>query len=109
MGDYTAPLTLIDERDAGFIGIDMLNKTNVSPINPAKGWLVLWQEGHRDKNGNGVPTSVCNVAILGKEAVVDEILEYRTKYGLSKEFEITKNVLEHPKVWRSWDEALKRY
>ena len=37
MGDYTAPLTLIDERDAGFIGIDMLNKTNVSPINPAKG------------------------------------------------------------------------
>ena len=109
MGDYTAPLTLIDERDAGFIGIDMLNKTNVSPINPAKGWLVLWQEGHRDKNGNGVATSVCNVSILGKEAVVDEILKYRTKYGLSKEFEIIKNVLEHPKVWRIRIEALKSY
>ena len=36
MGDYTAPLTLIDERDTGFIGIDMLNKTNVTQSIPKK-------------------------------------------------------------------------
>jgi hypothetical protein len=41
MDDYTGPLTLIDVRNAGFIGMDMLNKANVGPINPEKGWLVL--------------------------------------------------------------------
>ena len=59
--------------------------------------------------GNDVPTSVCSVGILGKEAVINEVLKCLTKYGLSKKFEITDNVLEHPKVWRIWDEALKRY
>ena len=52
----------------------------------------------RDENGNDVPTSVCTVAILGKEAVVNEILKCQTKYGLSKEFEITKTVLAHPEA-----------
>jgi len=28
---------------------------------------------------------------------------------IEKQFEITKNVLENPKVWRIWGEALKRY
>ena len=109
MHDFTGPLTLIDVRNTGFIGMDMLNKANVGPINPEKGWLVLWQEGRTDENGNDVPTSVSNVAILGKEAVINEVLKCLTKYGLSKEFEITNIVLEHPKVWRIWDEALKRY
>lgn len=109
MDDCTDPLTQIDARNAGFIGMDMLNKANVGPINPEKGWLVLWQEGRKDENGNDVPTSVSNVAILEKEAVINEVLKCLTKYGLSKEFEITNNVLEHPKVWRIWDEALKRY
>ena len=109
MDDFTGPLTLIDVRNTGFIGMDMLNKANVGPINPEKGWLVLWQEGRKDENGNDVPTSVSNVAILGKEAVINEVLKCLTKYGLSKEFEITNNVLEHPKVWSMWDEALKRY
>ena len=109
MEDYKGPLTLIDVRNTGFIGMDMLNKANVGPINPEKGWLVLWQEGRTDENGNDVPTSVSNVAILEKEAVVNEVLKCLVKYGLNKEFEITNNVLEHPKVWRIWDEALKRY
>ena len=109
MHDFTGPLTLIDVRNTGFIGMDMLNRANVGPINPEKGWLVLWQEGRKDENGNDVPTSVSNVAILGKGAVVNEVLKCLTKYGLSREFEITNNVLEHPKVWRIWDEALKRY
>ena len=34
--------------------MDMLNKANVSPINPEKGWLVLWQEGRKDENGNSL-------------------------------------------------------
>ena len=82
MDDYTGPLTLIDVRNAGFIGMDMLNKANVGPINPEKGCLVLWQEGHRDENANDVPTSVSNASILGKEAVVNAILKCLTKYGL---------------------------
>ena len=109
MDDYTGPLTMIDVRNTGFISMDMLNKANVGPINPEKGWLVLWQEGRKDENGNDVPISVSNMAILGKEAAVNEVLKCLTKYGLSKEFEITNNVLEHPKVWCIWDEALKRY
>ena len=109
MHDFTGPLTLIDARNTSFVVMDTLNKANVGPNNPEKGWLVLWQEGRKDENGNGVPTSVSNVAILGKEAVINEVLKCLTKYGLSKEFEITNNVLEHPKVWRIWDEALKRY
>ena len=109
MEDYKGPLTLIDVRNTGFIGMDMLNKANVGPVNPKKGWLVLWQEGRKDANGNDVPTSVSNVAILEKEVVINEVLKCLTKYGLSKEFEITNNVLEHSKVWRIWDEALKRY
>ena len=92
MGDYPDPLTQIDARNAGFIGMDMLNKANVGPINPEKGWLVLWQEGHRDENGNDVPTSVCNVAILGKEAVVNEILKCLTQYGL-------RSSLRSPKIY----------
>ena len=28
---------------------------------------------------------------------------------IEKQFEITKNLLEDQKVWRIWDEALKRY
>jgi len=92
MGDYPDHLTQIDARNAGFIGMDMLNKANVGPINPEKGWLVLWQEGHRDKNGNDVPTSVCNVAILGKEAVVNEILKCLTQYGL-------RSSLRSPKMY----------
>ena len=109
MHDFTGPLTLIDVRNTGFIGMDMLNKANVGPINPEKGWLVLWQEGRKDENGNDVPTSVSNVAILEIEAVINDVLRCLNKYGLSKEFEITNNVLEHPKVWRIWDEALKRF
>ena len=89
MKDFTGPLTLIDVRNTGFIGMDMLNKANVGPINPEKGWLVLWQEGRKDENGNDVPTSVSNVAILEKGAVVNEVLKCLTNYGLSKEFEIT--------------------
>ena len=109
MHGFTGPLTLIDVRNTGFIGMDMLNKANVGPINPEKGWLVLWQEGRKDEIGNDIPASVSNVAILEKEAVVNEVLECLIKYGLSKEFEITNNVLEHPKAWRIWDDALKRY
>ena len=109
MDDYIGPLTLIDVRNTGLIGMDMLNKANVGLINPEKGWLVLWQKGRKDENGNDVPTSVSNVAILEKEVVINEVLKCLTKYGLSKEFEITNNVLEHPKVWSMWDEALKRY
>ena len=109
MTDYTGSPTLIDVRNTGFIGMDMLNKANVGPINPEKGWLVLWQERRKDESGNDVPTSVSNVGISKKEAVINEVLKCLTKYGLSKEFEITNNVLEHPKVWRIWDEALKRY
>ena len=89
MHDYTGPLTLIDVRNTGFIGMEMLNKTNIGPINPEKGWLVLWQEGRKDENGNDVPTSVSNVAILGKEAVINEVLKRLTKYGVSKQFETT--------------------
>ena len=109
MHDYSDPLTLIDVRNTSFIGMDMLNKANVGPINLEKGWLVLWQEGRKDENGNDVPTSVSNVAILEKEVVINEVLKCLTKHGLSKEFEITSNVFEHPKVWRIWNEALKRY
>ena len=89
MHDCTGPLTLIDVRNTGFIGMEMLNKANIGPINPEKGWLVLWQEGRKDENGNDVPTSVSNVAILGKEAVINEVLKCLTKYGVSKEFETT--------------------
>ena len=103
MDDFTGPLTLIDVRNTGFIGMDMLNKANVGPINPEKGWLVLWQEGRKDENRNDVPISVCNVAILGKGAAVNEVLKCLTKYGLSTEFEITNNVLGHQKVWCIWD------
>jgi hypothetical protein len=39
--------------------------------------------------------------------VVNEVLKCLTKYGLTKEFDIINNVLEHPKIWRIWDEALK--
>ena len=109
MEDYKGPLTLIDVRNTGFIGMDMLNKANVGPINPEKGWLVLWQKGRKDEIGNDVPASVSNFAILEKEVVVSEVLKCLIKYGLSKEFEITNNVLEHPKAWRIWDEAFKRY
>ena len=109
MEDYTGPLTSIDVRNTGFIGMDTFNKANVGPINIEKGWLVLWQEGRKDEIGNDVPASVSNVAILEEEAVVSEVLKCLIKYGLSKEFEITNNVLEHPKAWRIWDEALKRY
>ena len=109
MHDYSDPLTLIDVRNTSFIGMDMLNKANIGPMNPEKGWPVLGQEGRKDENGNDVPTSVSNVAILEKEVVINEVLKCLTKHGLSKEFEITNNVLEHPKVWRIWDEALKRY
>ena len=28
---------------------------------------------------------------------------------IEKQFKISKNLLEDPKVWRIWDEALKRY
>ena len=45
MDDFTGPLTLIDVRNTGFIGRDMLNEANVGPINPEKDWLILWQEG----------------------------------------------------------------
>ena len=72
MHDYSDPLTLIDVRNTSFIGMDMLNKAHVGPINPEKGWLVLWQDRRKDENGNDVPTSVSNVAILGKEAVINE-------------------------------------
>ena len=48
MKDFTGPLTLIDVRNTGFIGMDMLNKVNIRPINPEKGWLVLWQERRTD-------------------------------------------------------------
>ena len=41
MDDFTGPLTLIDVRNTGFIGRDMLNEANVGPINPEKGCLVL--------------------------------------------------------------------
>ena len=109
MEDYTGPLTSIDVRNTGFIGMDTLNKANVGPINSEKGWLVHWQEGRKDEIGNDVPASVSNVAILEKEVVVSEVLKCLIKYGLSKEFEITNNVLEHPKAWRIWDEAFKRY
>ena len=54
MTDYTGSPTLIDVRNTGFIGMDMLNKANVGPINPEKGWLVLWQEGRKDENGNSL-------------------------------------------------------
>ena len=109
MDDYKGPLTSIDVRNTGFIGMDILNKANVGPINSEKGWLVLWQEGRKDEIGNDVPASVSNVAILEKEVVVNEVLKCLIKYGLSKDFDITNNVLEHPKAWRIWDEALKRY
>ena len=66
-------LTVIDARNAGFIGIDMLTKTNVGSLIPLKGWLEHWQEERRDENGNDIPTSVCDVAILRKEAVVNEV------------------------------------
>ena len=46
----------------------------------------------RDENGNDVPTSVCNVAILGKEAVVNEILKCLTQYGL-------RSSLRSPKMY----------
>ncbi len=109
MGDDFGPLTLIDIRNTGFIGMDMLNKAHVGPINPEKGWLVLWQCGRKNENGNDVPASIYNVAILNKEVVITEVLNCLIRYGLSKEFKVTNNVLEHPKVWRIWHEALKRY
>ena len=67
MEDYKGPLTSIDVRNTGFIGMDTLNKANVGPINQEKGWLVLWQKGRKDEIGNDVPASVSNVAILEKE------------------------------------------
>ena len=36
MDEYTGPLALIDARNTGFIGMDMLNKANVGLINPKK-------------------------------------------------------------------------
>ena len=75
MDDYTGPLTLIDVCNTSFIGMDMLNKANVGPTNPEKGWLVLWQEGRKNENGNDVLTSVSNVVILEKEAVVNDLLK----------------------------------
>lgn len=36
MKDLTGPLTLIDVRNTGFTGMNMLNKANVGPINPKK-------------------------------------------------------------------------
>ena len=92
MHDYSDPLTLIDVRNTSFIGMDMLNKANVGPIDPEKGWLVLWQEGRKDEVGNDVPASVSNVALLEKKAVVNEVLKCLIRYGLSREFEITNNV-----------------
>ena len=109
MHDFTGPLTLIGARNTGFIGMNMFNKANAGPINPEKGWLLVWKERREDENGNDIPTSVSDVAILEKEAVVNEVLKCLTKYGLSKECEIINNVLEHPKIWWIWDEALKRY
>ena len=103
MNDYKDSLTVIDERNTGFIGIAMLNQANFGPINPEKGQLVLWQEGRRDVNRNDVPTLVCNFAMLGKEAVVNEVLRCLTKCGSSEGFEITSNVLEHTQVWRIWN------
>ena len=73
MVDCKDLLTVIDAQNAGYIGIDMLTKTNVGSLNPVKGWPVHWQEERRDENGNDIPTSVCNVAILREEAVVNEM------------------------------------
>jgi len=73
MVDRKDLLTVIDARNDGFIGVDILNKTNVGSLNPVKGWLVHWQEERRDENGNEIPTSICNVAILIKEAVDNEM------------------------------------
>jgi hypothetical protein len=33
----------------------MLNKADIGPITPDTVWLVLWQEEHKDKNGNDAP------------------------------------------------------
>ena len=48
MDEYTGPLALIDVRNTGLIGMDMLRKANFGPINPKKGQLVLWQARRRD-------------------------------------------------------------
>ena len=41
MKDYTGPLTSIDMRNTGFIGMDMLNKANVGPNNPVRLLLIF--------------------------------------------------------------------
>tara|TARA_B100001093_G_C26594186_1_gene912920 strand:+ start:195 stop:308 length:114 start_codon:yes stop_codon:yes gene_type:complete len=37
MNDHKDSLTVIDERNTGFIGMAMLNQANFGPINPEKG------------------------------------------------------------------------
>jgi hypothetical protein len=58
MNDYTGPPTLLDVHNTRFTSIDMLNKKDIGPITPNKDWLVPWQEGHKDKNGNNAPTPI---------------------------------------------------
>ena len=41
MKDFTGPLTLIDVRNTGFIGMDMLNKANIGPNNPVRLLLIF--------------------------------------------------------------------
>ena len=71
----------------------MVNKTNVGSLNPVKGWLAHWQEERRD--GNDLPTSVCNVTILRKEAVVNEIFRGLTEFEVDTELVIYNNPLGH--------------
>ena len=87
----------------------MLTKAYAPPINPEHGWLFLWQDGRMDKYGNHIPVSKCNLTILTEQYVIASVVKCLKKFGLSRNLEITNNVLEHPKVWRIWEAALKRY
>ncbi|MBH69650.1 MAG: hypothetical protein CMM58_14940 [Rhodospirillaceae bacterium] len=109
MIDNYGPIIRVDVRNTGFVVLDMLTKAYAPPINPEHGWLFLWQDGRRDKNGNHIPVSKCNLTTLAEQKIIASIVKCIKKYGLSRDLEITKNVLEHPKVWRLWGAALKRY
>ena len=94
MNDYTSPLTFIRYSQYWFHRFRYVEQGKYWSNQPRQRLATTKVGSAKDKNGNDVSTPVSNVAILEKEAVVTETLNCLIKYGLSKEFEITYNVLE---------------
>lgn len=104
-----ALLNGIDLLNTGFVVTDTLASASARPTHPDSGWLILWQNRSQDLRENCYPVSKINIARIKEVDIITEIHECLVRYGIAENFEISNNVLEHPRVWRMWSEAFKQY